>query len=325
MYNKNKITCCRIYSKDISVLPAVPKEQPMEMYTIGEVSQVCGISAKMLRYFDQIDLLKPGVRNPENGYRYYTREQIFDVFLIKRFQLLGFSLKEITRLFELDSPTEYADRISEKMAELRSKIEDLEKIYEEGTILRNKLQLKGFKAGETPEGTVYSAGDISSMIEDSSIHIEEIRERDVLFTKKTMEDYKNTDISIERWFEMYQTARDRGLSVTGSITLTYHVEHPMEQFFKSHCELEVMLPVEKGDVDYDDIKTFGGFNAAVAVHTGGYEDISSTHLKLLAWIESHGLKLGGKISEEYILSPVDMKSYHGFITKVIAPLATEYH
>lgn len=295
----------------------------MEMYTIGEVSQICGVSAKMLRYFDQIDLLKPGVRNPDNGYRYYTREQIFDVFLIKRFQLLGFSLKEITRLFELDSPTEYAERISEKMSELRSKISELEKIYEEGIILRNKLQLKGLKENDNPDGTVYSASDIDNLIEDSSIRIEEIRERDVLFTKKTMEDYKNTDISIERWFEMYQTARDRGLSVTGSIILTYHVEHPMEQFFKSHCELEVMLPVEKDGIHYDDIKSFGGFNAAVAVHTGGYEDISSTHLKLLAWIESHGLKLGGKISEEYILSPVDMKSYHGFITKVIAPLAVK--
>lgn len=296
---------------------------PMEMYTIGEISQICSISAKMLRYFDQIDLLKPEGRNPDTGYRYYTRDQIFDVFLIKRFQILGFSLKEITRLFELDSPEEYAEKISDKMSELKTRINELEKIYEEGIILQNKLRFK--KRGESTEGAVaastYTESDIDSLIEQNEIHIERIKEQDVLFTKKIMSDYRNTDISIERWFEMYKTARDRGLSVTGSITLTYHVEHPMEQFFKSHCDLEVMLPVEKGSTEYDDIKTFGGFNAAVAVHTGSYEDISSTHLKLLGWIESHGLKLDGKISEEYILSPVDMKSHHGFITKVIAPLS----
>ena len=33
------------------------------------------------------------------------------------------------------------------------------------------------------------------------------------------------------------------------------------------------------------------------------------------------LKLGGKICEEYIISPVDLNTSTGYVTKVIAPLA----
>ena len=37
----------------------------MKTYTIGEMAKICGISARQLRYYDQIGVIRPNYRNPD--------------------------------------------------------------------------------------------------------------------------------------------------------------------------------------------------------------------------------------------------------------------
>ena len=53
------------------------------MLSIGEFSKICQVSAKTLRYYDEIGLLRPEEINPENGYRYYRVEQLERMLFIK--------------------------------------------------------------------------------------------------------------------------------------------------------------------------------------------------------------------------------------------------
>lgn len=46
------------------------------MLSIGEFSNICKVSTKTLRYYAEIGLLRPREINPENGYRYYSIEQL---------------------------------------------------------------------------------------------------------------------------------------------------------------------------------------------------------------------------------------------------------
>ena len=293
-----------------------------KLYSIGEISEITDTSGKTLRYYDTIGLLTPGYKNPDTLYRYYTKDQVFSVFLIKKLQTLGFSLKEIQVLMSEDTPDIYAKEVSKKMTHLRKKIDEMERIYTEGILFIDKLQMKQERLDYfNIKGQEDSAPRIEDQIRNREIRVEAIPEMDVLYTRKRMTDYNNVEISVNRWFELFKVAEKRGLPIAGSIILTYHTDNPMEQFFKSTCELECMLPVKKGDQKFPDIKFFGGFNAATALHVGDYETISSTHLKLLKWVEAQGLKLGGKICEEYIISPVDLNISTGYVTKVIAPLA----
>lgn len=85
-----------------------------KLYSIGEIAELTDTSGKTLRYYDTIGLLKPGYKNPETLYRYYTKDQVFNVFLIKKLQTLGFSLKEIQSLMALDAPEQYAREVSKK-------------------------------------------------------------------------------------------------------------------------------------------------------------------------------------------------------------------
>ena len=68
------------------------------MLSIGEFSNICKVSTKTLRYYDEIGLLKPSEINPENGYRYYAIEQLEKMLFINRLKSYSFSLDEIKAL-----------------------------------------------------------------------------------------------------------------------------------------------------------------------------------------------------------------------------------
>lgn len=63
--------------------------------TIGEISKIHNIPAKMLRYWDKIGLLKPYKIDPVTGYRYYSSTQFYILNFIKYFRTLGIPYEEI--------------------------------------------------------------------------------------------------------------------------------------------------------------------------------------------------------------------------------------
>ena len=71
------------------------------MYTIGQMSQLCHISARRLRYYEAMGLLKPAAAG-ENGYRYYTADQLERIAAIDRLQGYGLTLAEIGHFLRSD-------------------------------------------------------------------------------------------------------------------------------------------------------------------------------------------------------------------------------
>mgnify|MGYP003150605260 CR=1 FL=1 len=67
---------------------------------IGQASKATGVTAKMIRYYDEIDLVRPASRTDSN-YREYDDRQINELRFIKRARSLGFSMEEITQLLSL--------------------------------------------------------------------------------------------------------------------------------------------------------------------------------------------------------------------------------
>ena len=71
-----------------------------ETYTIGEVAKKLQISTRTLRFYEEKDLVRAAYTK-ENGYRFYTEEQIRQIELILFLKELGFSLKQI-KIFSQD-------------------------------------------------------------------------------------------------------------------------------------------------------------------------------------------------------------------------------
>jgi MerR family copper efflux transcriptional regulator len=72
----------------------------MTLVTIAQASTATGVSAKMIRHYESIGLIKAPVRT-ENRYRHYAEADLHDLGFIRRSRDLGFSFEDIRQLLDL--------------------------------------------------------------------------------------------------------------------------------------------------------------------------------------------------------------------------------
>jgi MerR family copper efflux transcriptional regulator len=67
------------------------------LYSIGELCEISGLSARTVRYYEELELL-PGVRRRAGGRRVYGDGELERLRFIQRLKTLGLSLAEIRGL-----------------------------------------------------------------------------------------------------------------------------------------------------------------------------------------------------------------------------------
>jgi len=95
---------------------------------IGEASERSGVPAKMIRYYESIDLLPPAARR-DNGYRDYGDDDVSVLQFIRRTRDLGFSLDEVGALLALwrnKRPSREVKRLAEAhIADLERRMKEM--------------------------------------------------------------------------------------------------------------------------------------------------------------------------------------------------------
>lgn len=67
---------------------------------IGQASNASGVSSKMIRYYEQIGLIKPALRTA-SSYRTYGDNDVYTLRFVRRARDLGFSVEQIKELLAL--------------------------------------------------------------------------------------------------------------------------------------------------------------------------------------------------------------------------------
>jgi Cu(I)-responsive transcriptional regulator len=91
---------------------------------IGAAAAATGVSAKMIRHYEAIGLLRPAARL-HNDYREYGEHEIHELRFVRRARRLGLSIKEIATLLALWRDRRRPSREVKKIA--LTHVEDLEK------------------------------------------------------------------------------------------------------------------------------------------------------------------------------------------------------
>lgn len=95
--------------------------------TIKEFAHICGCNPQTLRYYDQIDLLKPVKVDRWSGYRYYDEEQAYVFVKIKNLQKAGFTIDEIRGLLDKDNLA-ICRAFDEKIAKEEKRLQEIKDI-----------------------------------------------------------------------------------------------------------------------------------------------------------------------------------------------------
>ncbi|KJS12519.1 MAG: transcriptional regulator [Hoeflea sp. BRH_c9] len=98
---------------------------------IGQASDVTGLPAKTIRYYEDIDLIKPA--RAANGYRDYNDKDVHRLAFIQRSRSLGFSIDECRSLLSLYEDKARASSdvkalATEKITEIDHKLRELKSL-----------------------------------------------------------------------------------------------------------------------------------------------------------------------------------------------------
>ena len=125
---------------------------------IGRAANASGVSAKMIRYYERIGLVRPADRTDGN-YRSFGLREVHELTFIRRARDLGFSVEEIARLLglwrERERPAAEVQATADRhLADLEGRIAGLQALAE---------VLRGLSAacadGERPEAPVLAEAD----------------------------------------------------------------------------------------------------------------------------------------------------------------------
>ena len=95
---------------------------------IGQAAEQSGLPAKTIRYYEEIELVRPG--RADNGYRDYSEDDLHRLCFLQRSRSLGFSIEECRLLLSLYDDDQRAsadvkDIAKKKIKLIKQKINEL--------------------------------------------------------------------------------------------------------------------------------------------------------------------------------------------------------
>lgn len=107
------------------------------LMNIGEAAEAAGVSAKMIRHYEQIGLM-PAATRTDSGYRQYSARDVSVLRFIRQSRRLGFSMEQIAELLGLWGNDQRASREVKQVAQAH--LDDLEEKMRELAQMQQALK-----------------------------------------------------------------------------------------------------------------------------------------------------------------------------------------
>ena len=258
---------------------------------INDFAELCGITKATLFHYERIGLLKPELIT-ENGFRYYSVKQYFTYAIISILKATGTSLNEIKSYTENLDTDNFIALLSEKHKALGK---ELKKIKHMKSVLKNTIHL--------------TKRTVSEICTEPAL--EEHEEQYLLIINFTQAESEKE--RIRRINTHYRYCLDKGLSETltsGFINNKASIENRRFNNADSYfCEVS-----RKSKSEMCFVKPKGKY--AVLDHQGGYDTISESFEKLLAYIDREGLSVDGSAYIFEFLSFASAKTPEKYVVKI---------
>lgn len=234
------------------------------MFKIGEFSKLTQVSIRMLRYYDEIGILKPAEIDRFSSYRLYSIEQIPKVNKIIFLRDLGFSIAEISTAINKWDDNFIANELQQKQKEImdiieaeRDKLSKIEIAMED--IKREKIHI------------------------NYSVSIKNIPSYKVLSLRKVVSNYYSEG---DMWIEMYNFAKENNISISDNTFSIYHdTEYKEKDVDIELCAVVEKVAQDKGEFIYRHTEAIP-LMASTMVY-GDFKNIGKAYLSFANWLQDH--------------------------------------
>jgi effector-binding domain-containing protein len=267
------------------------------MFKIGDFSRLSQISIKALRLYDQLGLLKPIQVDTSTGYRYYSASQLPKLNRILAFKDLGFSLEQITHLFDDQvSLEQMRGMLRLKQAELQQQIAS-----EKLRLARVEAQIKQIEQ----EATMLN----------HDVVVKKLEPIQVVSIRTILPHYP----AIGQLFdELVGYLHQHGISKFNYCAAIWHDPEYRESDVDGEAVIAIeRLVPESGRVKVYQLPRYD--EAACIIHQGSYRTLSQSYKHLLAWIEANGYQIIGPNREFYIQQGPEQDD-ESYVTEIQFPI-----
>lgn len=270
------------------------------MFKIGEFSKITQVSIRMLRYYDEQDLLAPSFVDKSNGYRGYTANQIEDLNRIVLLRNLGFSVKEMKDMLQSWN--------SEVMK--TNLLKQIEKTQENILFEQNKLkQIQGYLT------------DLNNQDKKLNIQIimKQIPMQHVMSLRRIMPDYYCEGLL---WSELGECLnKNENIASNASFSIYHDLDYREQE-----VDIEVCVVTEKEFINIRNtniiFRQVDAVNmAACFMIYGPYSNISVAYKEFAFWLEQHPeYCMAGENRQICHASMCDTTNPEEYITELQIPL-----
>ncbi|HIC2865849.1 TPA: MerR family transcriptional regulator [Citrobacter freundii] len=246
------------------------------MYQIGLFSKICRVTIKTLHYYNEIGLLVPAYINPENGYRFYSSDQLMKFHQIASLRQLGFTITEIVTLTQDEHSSHI---IEQRRLELQKQIRDMDDMLSR---INHYLQHKK-----------------KERIMQYQAVLKEIPECIVYFKRFIVPDFSSYIKLIPPiGQEVVKANPDLTLATPAYCFTLYHdKEYKEKNIDVEFCEAVDDLGKNEGDIIFQVIPAI---TAVTVIHKGPYDSLRNAYIYLTQWVEDNGYLLTNSPRESYI-------------------------
>ena len=268
------------------------------LYSIGEVGKLCNVSKKTLRFYDKIDVISPDYISEENNYRYYSKDTVLFVPVIKYYKQMGFKLEEMKTLLDTDCFVTHTERLRDKIDELKKEREAIAVAYTSVNDWYNLIR------------------EAKGVIENKAIQVsvKYINTINACYMKTPFDNnYRESVINID-WTNYLE---EIGHEITGAVYLCFP---NFEEKLNGQSTEAIIFQQGANDVDPSRTRDFGGKMMLSAYHIGTHDTINETYARIRDWADQYGYRLGASSIERYVVDYWTLNRSEDFVTEILVEI-----
>ena len=264
--------------------------------TISEFSEIAEVSRKTLIFYDNIGLFSPEY-TAENGYRYYSHEQIYIIFVINILKEIGMPLKRIGAFLRQRTPAEAVSLLRQQAGVIDQKIRSLQSF-------RDMLDIKAERLAEAAE-----TDDSERESEKSAVRLVAQKERFLFLSDP--EDVRKTEVPDAVWLRFYMKCKAHGIAI--GYPEGFLVKR--EDFLSGRTERASNIIFHVGDPLYANGVMPAGTYLAVRGR-GGFGDTEPLYRRLEEYIAENQHEVMSDVYEERMIDEIGSDSREGQVMEI---------